>query len=366
MNRHIRILPNIFWITTFVFVLAGCDREEEVPEITQDTSPYALTYPAHVSPPTLPLDNPLTNAKVELGRMLFHEDQLSGDGTMNCASCHNQSTGFSDTARFSIGIRGLPGHRQAMAVTNMAWNSNRFFWDGRAELLRHQSLLPIEDELEMDETLEDVVSKLEADQAYQDQFKRAFGDASITPQRISLAMEQFMLSIVSYGSKYDQYLAGQTSLTESEMRGLDLFFTEYNPFFPEFSGADCAHCHSGINFENDDFMNNGLDIDADMEDDGFMVVTQNPEDRGKFKVTSLRNIELTPPYMHDGRFNTLEEVVQHYNEGIQISTSLDPALAATAETGLMLEEQDVADLVAFLKTLTDPGLAENAEYKSPF
>jgi cytochrome c peroxidase len=361
--------PHPKWILMAVLLagtIASCNRTPDEPEITADSTPYQLVFPAHVTPPILPADNPLTQAKVELGRMLFHETALSGDETMSCATCHLQSAGFSDTARFSIGIQGLPGHRQAMAVSNMAWNSNRFFWDGRAELLRHQSLLPIEDELEMDENLDDVIAKLSVESEYIHQFTRAFGDGNITRERISLTLEQFMLSIVSYGSRYDQHLAGESVLNESELRGLDLFFMEYNPFFPEFSGADCAHCHSGINFENDDFMNNGLDSDAAMQDSGFMVVTGSPQDRARFKVTSLRNIELTPPYMHDGRFATLEEVVDHYNEGIQLSATVDPALAATQETGLLLDEQGRLDLVAFLKCLTDPTLAENPQYKSPF
>src|SRR5690606_2773238 len=151
--------------------------------------------------------------------MLFYEKMLSGDNSQSCGSCHLQAFAFTDTARLSIGIRGLPGKRQAMSVFNMAWHTNDFFWDGRAELLRHQALFPIQDELEMDETLPRVVAKLEASQTYRDQFVRAFGDAGITPERISLALEQFMHSIVSNQSRYDRYLEGTAQLTESEERG---------------------------------------------------------------------------------------------------------------------------------------------------
>lgn len=218
----------------------------------------------------------------------------------------------------------------------------------------------------MDETLDNVVAKLAEVKQYRDQFMRAFGSEEITPLRISLAMEQFMMSIVSNRSKYDRYLAGEIQLTESEERGRRLFFTEYNPFFPDSSGADCAHCHGGFNFENDMYMNNGLNSDAEVRDEGRSKVTGDPGDKGKFKVTSLRNIELTAPYMHDGRFSTLAEVIDHYDHGLKASATLDPALEQTREKGLMLSETDKSDLIAFLRTLTDPHLATNPAYASPF
>jgi cytochrome c peroxidase len=311
-------------------------------------------------------DNALTQQGVQLGRMLFYEKKLSLDNSMSCATCHKQETGFADTNRFSIGVAGLPGGRQAMATFNMAWNNNEFFWDGRAHLLRDQSLMPIEDSLEKAESLENVVAKLKADSRYTDQFIRAFGNSEITEHKISLALEQFMNSITSVDSRYDRFMRGEDTLSASEERGRVLFFTEYNEFFPNQSGADCAHCHSPRNFENNRYMNNGLYNAGQSLDIGREAVTGLPQDRGKMKVTSLRNIELTPPYMHDGRFNTLEEVVEHYNSGIQQSPSLDPALAMTLNTGLMLDAQDKADLVAFLKTLTDESLATNMEYSNPF
>lgn len=201
---------------------------------------------------------------------------------------------------------------------------------------------------------------------YQDQFIRAFGTNEVTSEKMSLAMEQFMLSIVSKDSKYDRYLAGEVTLTASEERGRILFETEYNPFFPEQSGADCAHCHGGANFENDQYMNNGLDTDATITDMGRQKVTQNINDKAKFKVPSLRNVAVTAPYMHDGRFQTLEEVINHYNEGIMESATVDPAILNTKNTGLFLSAQDKEDLINFLKTLTDQTFLNNPEYKSPF
>jgi cytochrome c peroxidase len=174
-----------------------------------------------------------------------------------------------------------------------------------------------------------------------------------------------MHSIVSDNSKYDKYLRGEVTLTASEERGRVLYFAEYNPAFPNLSGADCQHCHGGSNFENDQYMNNGLDTDANMTDEGRKNATEDPMDKGKFKVSSLRNIAVTAPYMHDGRFKTLEEVVDHYNNGIQSSSTLDPALENTQATGLMLDAQDKTDLVNFLKTLTDDTFLNNPDYKKP-
>jgi cytochrome c peroxidase len=338
-----------------------------------DNTPYNLKFVNNTLPvPNLPVDNALTVEKVKLGRMLFYEKALSKDGSMACASCHLQEDGFSDSNQFSEGVDGLFGARQAMAVVNLAWNENGFFWDGRAELLRHQSVLPIQDPLEMNESLENVIAKLNEKElylfqkTYRSQFIRAFEDGAINELNISLALEAFMMSIVSDDSKYDRYLAGTATLTESEERGRVLFFSEYNEFFPETSGADCAHCHSGTNFENDLYMNNGLDAEVDFTDLGRYDVTENDADKAKFKVTSLRNIAVSGPYMHDGRFNTLEEVVNHYNGELNASATLDPALASTMGTGLMLDAGEIADLIAFLHTLTDERYLNNPDYKTPF
>lgn len=353
-------------LTTLVLVACG-DDDGPVGELpVYDDTPYVLFYGSNLPAPQLPADNPLTEQKVLLGRMLFYETMLSKDGSQACASCHLQTDGFSDPNRFSIGVEGLPGKRQAMPIFNMAWHSNQFFWDGRANLLRDQALKPIEDPLEMNETLENVIAKLSDSKMYRDQFVRAFDSEEITEEKMALALEQFMLSIVSYQSKYDRYLAGEVALTESEERGRILFETEYNPFFPEFSGADCAHCHGGKNFENDQYMNNGLDSDADFTDLGREMVTQNAADRAKFKVPSLRNVAITAPYMHDGRFQTLEQVVDHYNQGIRNSSTVDPTVENTRETGLFLTPQDKMDLVNFLHTLTDEVMMSEPAYQSPF
>lgn len=349
-----------------IFIIQSCDKSDGADnEAVYDNTPYELDR-AGFPDPKIPEDNPLTLAGVALGRMLFYEKDMSKDGSLSCAGCHKQEDAFDDIRKFSEGVRGLEGKRQAMAIFNMAWNDNEFFWDGRAHLLRDQALMPIQDELEMDETLENVVAKLSGSKIYRDQFIKAFGSDVIDEEKIALALEQFMHSIVSNNSKYDQFLAGTTTLSDSEERGRTLFFAEYNPFFPETSGADCAHCHSGINFENDNYMNNGLDNESSFTDLGRYNATNIDSDKAKFKVASLRNIELTYPYMHDGRFETLEEVIEHYNSGIKNSSTIDPAIANTKETGLMLTTEDKADLVAFLKTLTDETLQTNPAYSNPF
>jgi cytochrome c peroxidase len=348
----------------------SCKKKNPVEPISEETAVYDatlynFTYSSTLSKPNLPNDNQLTNAKVELGRKLFYDKQLSGNNSMACAGCHNQNNGFSDSARFSTGIAGLKGGRQAMPIFNLAWHSNQFFWDGRANLLRDQALLPIQDILEMNEKLPNVVSKLKASPIYPNMFIRAFGTGEVNSLNISYALEAFMMTIISDDSKYDKFLRGETSLSASEERGRVLFFAEYNPSFPNITGGDCAHCHGGGNFENDRYMNNGLNEEGNITDEGRKNATQMQSDKGKFKVPSLRNIAVTGPYMHDGRFATLEQVIDHYNEGIKTSNSLDPALANTQSTGLMLDAQEKTDLVNFLKTLTDPTFLSNSKYSKP-
>ncbi|MFK7756593.1 MAG: cytochrome-c peroxidase [Flavobacteriales bacterium] len=349
--------------------LYSCKKDEpdetSTAVVNLDQTEYELDLGAF-PPPITPQGFQLTEAKVALGRMLFYEPRLSSLNNQSCASCHKQEDAFTDLMQFSVGSEGDVGDIQAMAIINLAWNSNGFFWDGRSPNLAHQALEPIQNPVEMAETHANVISKLNEDQDYKDQFIRAFGDGEITPERMGKAMEQFMMTLVSNNSKYDKYLAGEVQLTPSEARGRDLFFTEYNEFFPESSGADCAHCHGNFNFENDLYMNNGLDEEADFTHLGRYNVTGLEQDKARFKVTTLRNIELTPPYMHDGRFQTLEEVVDHYNDGIQVSPSLDQALLATTSTGLMLTDQDKVDLVNFLKTLTDEDFITNPEFANPF
>lgn len=362
-NKYIPIILSF----SLMLIFSNCKKDPDDP--TEEVVVYDATlYEFNTGKFPMPdfHGNAPTKEGVALGRMLFYEKMLSKDGSQACASCHLQSHGFTDTAQFSIGVEGKRGGRQAMSVFNTAWHTNEFFWDGRAHLLRDQSLKPIQDPLEMNETLENVVSKLSGSKMYRDQFFRAFNSEEVTPEKMSLAMEQFMNTIISNQSKYDKYLAGKATLTESEERGRRLFFLEFNEFIPQESGADCAHCHSGFNFSNSFYANNGLDAEGEFKDNGREKTTKNPADRAKFKIPSLRNIAMTAPYMHDGRFKTLEEVIDHYNNGVKESSTVDPAIRPTINTGLRLSAQDKADLVAFLHTLTDNTIATDERFSDPF
>jgi len=351
-------------LTAVVLLSVACSDETTTPEepVAYDPTPYQLDLKGLPPPPGgVPADNPLTVEGVKLGDMLFNEKMLSKDGSQSCASCHLQEHAFSDPRRFSIGVEGLPGTRQAMAVFNMLWRrpgpQGGFFWDGRAELLRHQALMPIQDPLEMNETLENVVSKLQASKTYRDQFVRAFNTDTVNVQLIGRALEQFMNTLVSGNTKFDKVQRGEAMFTPSEQRGRDLFFREVDPNLG-IRGAECFHCHGGPNFSNNQFMNNGLDSDAEFTDLGRYNVTQRPPDRARFISPSLRNIAATAPYMHDGRFTTLEEVVDHYNTGVKRSATVELPLMQfnLRPGGLGLTDQDKQDLVAFLKTLSDPDM----------
>jgi cytochrome c peroxidase len=235
-----------------------------------------------------------------------------------------------------------------MPLFNLAWASS-YTWDGRRSRVRDQVLSPIQDAKEMHQALPQALRKLAADATYPAQFARAFGSKGVTAERLGLAVEQYLLTIISADSKFDRALRQEATFTDEEKQGLFLFITEYNPARDQ-HGADCFHCHGGNLFTDYQFKNNGV---YDAYDWGRSLVTNRAVDRGKFKTPSLRNVELTGPYMHDGQFKTLEEVVEHYNSGVHRSDTLDPNLAKHPDNGLQLSTADKKALVAFLKTLTD-------------
>jgi len=310
-------------------------------------TPYRFTMSSYFPIPPLPRDNPLIEERIALGQKLFHDTALSRDGTLSCASCHLNENAFTDPRRFSIGVEGRTGTRNGMPLFNLAWKTS-FFWDGRASSLREQALKPIQDHLEMDETLENVVAKLE--KTAKADFARAFDSNAITPERIGLALECFLLTLTSFDSKFDRSMQGKAQLTDEEKRGFELFMTEYEPRMGQ-KGADCFHCHGGPLFSDHQFHNNGLSpIETDT---GRERVTQDERDLYKFSTPSLRNIALTAPYMHDGRFETLEEVIEHYDHNLRRGPTLDPNLAKHPSTGIRLSSEDKKALIAFLKTLTD-------------
>jgi len=316
-------------------------------DLPEKFTPYRFTMSRAFPMPDLPRDNPLIEERVSLGEKLFHEKALSRDGTISCATCHQADAAFTDRLPVSNGIGGRKGDRNAMPLFNLAWK-HEFFWDGRAKSLREQVLMPIQDHREMDESLERIREKLTASPEYEPLFRAAFRSPGITAEKISLALEQFLLTLSARDSRFDRAMAGKAVLTESEKRGFELFMTEFEPRTGQY-GADCFHCHGGALFSDHQFHNNGLDG----SDRGRAKITNSPSDEHKFSTPSLRNVALTAPYMHDGRFATLEEVVEHYSSGVHRSETLDPNLAKHPEKGLNLSATDKAALVAFLKTLTE-------------
>lgn len=361
MNNQIKFLLSTLIIMSLVIV--SCSEEEPTsPKDEFETTPYTLVMPSNMPAPILPQDNLLTYEGIALGKALFFEKMMSKDGTVSCSSCHNQSNAFTDNdKKFSEGIEGKVGDRNSMPIFNMFYHTKGFFWDGRAKLLRDQSLDPIENPLEMGETLENVVNKLQADSKYRNLFYKAFGDSTVSSLKMSLVMEQFMLTFVSGNSKFDKVERGESQFTDSEMRGKELFFTEFETS-GDARGADCFHCHANADFSNHEFMNNGLDSESDFKDNGRAKFTNKPTDNAKFKTPSLRNIAVSGPYMHDGRFATLTEVIEHYNSGIKESATLDVNIHGIKD-GMNLTEQEKQDLIAFLNTLTDEVYLNNQEYK---
>ncbi len=343
-------LPGAFRLRQFLAPSAP-DRPLPSPVLPIDWpdkfTPWRFTMSASFPLPSLPGDNPLIAERIALGEKLFHDPVLSRDGTVSCASCHQSAAAFTDGRIVSAGIDGRPGNRNAMALINLAWKPH-FFWDGRAETLRQQVLQPITDPREMDSSLAEACAKLAEAPPYRAAYQAAFRSAAITPENTALALEQYLLSLTEHDARLDRALHGRANLTEEEQRGFELFMTESDARTGQ-RGADCFHCHGGPLFTDHQFHNNGLLTD----DPGRAQVTGEAADAGKFVTPTLRNIALTAPYMHDGRFGTLEEVMAHYSTGIHRSATLDPNLAKHPAPGLKLTPEDQQALIAFLKTLTD-------------
>lgn len=321
-----------------------------------------------------PNNNPVTDEGATLGRVLFYDKALSANNTVSCASCHIQERGFADENALSIGFEGGLTGRNSMGLANARYYDNgRFFWDERANTLEDQVLLPIQDQIEMGLTLNELVSKIQDQDYYQPLFTDAFGNGDITTNRISLALSQFVRSMVSYESPYDIGLVAANgdedddfeNFTELENLGKDLFFS---------NRTQCSNCHETATFSGDQARNNGLD--AVLIDLGVGGVTGNNNDQGEFKVNSLRNIAMTAPYMHDGRFETLREVVEFYNNGIQNNPGLDNRLrdGGGGRGGnnngnvrrMNLNTQEIDAIVSFLNTLTDESFLEDTKFSDPF
>lgn len=325
-----------------------------------------------------PEENHITDLSATLGRVLFYDKNLSANNTISCASCHEQSTAFSDTRKFSIGLNGEETRRNSMTLINSRfYEDGSFFWDERATTLEEQVLLPIQDHIEMGMTLGALESKLEELDYYNILFEKAFDSSEVTSDRIAKALSQFIRSIISVNSKFDEGFAVAgfpddeeempdfPNFTKQENIGMDIFYRGRK-------GATCLYCHGNPQHVNDEAKNNGLDLNY--TDNGKGEITGLPSDNGLFKVPSLRNIALTAPYMHDGRFETLMDVVNHYSDNVQehpnlhfrLKTLDDGAIGEAEVLRLGLTPLEKEALVAFLNTLTDTTILSDEKYSDPF
>jgi cytochrome c peroxidase len=359
---------------------AACKRDE--PDVTPEPAPvgtpYTLQIPANLPPMSIPADNPMTVEGVTLGRFLFYEERLSGNNTQSCGSCHSPAFAFTDSSRaVSTGIDGIAGARSAMALINLGYSAS-FFWDGRSPSLEAQALDPVTNPIEMHETWPNAVSKLQADPAYVALFNAAFGSTAIDSAKVARAIAQFERTMISGNSKYDKVVRGEAAFTPDEAAGLTLFQAEGGPIGQQIflpgggfvvgqGGADCFHCHTdaaGL-FTDEQFRNNAVQAEP-YTDVGRGAITNDPSDIGRFKVPTLRNIMLTAPYMHDGRFATIEEVIDHYNDGGHPGFTVDPFMKFTdPDQTLELTAQKRAQLIAFLNALTDMDFVNNPAFADP-
>ena len=328
------------------------------PQVYEPDLPYWLAANVEV-----PDDNPLTVAGVELGRYLFYDPILSSDSTLSCASCHKQELAFTDGKAKSIGVLGEAGIRNSMSLANVGLYSNGLFWDGRVETLEEQALLPVEDHLELNTSWELVEEKLRKHEVYPVMFRAAFGinnTKDISRDLAVKAIAQFERTLISGKSRYDRIKwLNEDFFTDEESMGIFLFEVE-----PLDEHPGCAHCHPIELFTDNDYKNNGLDDVSSLEDFpdiGRGAVTARLSDYGKFRVPTLRNIALTAPYMHDGRFETLEEVIDNYQLGGHGVENEDPNLLA-----FTLNDEEKTALLALLNALTDTSFVNNPAFSNPF
>ena len=378
--------PGRTWLALSALVLAACGAGTSVVEQTGSTAAWSWSLPAFFPTPRVPGDNAMTAAKVELGRYLFHERRLSGNGTQACSSCHQQSKAFTDGLAVSTGSTGVAHPRNAQSLANVAYNPTLTWANPALVSLEKQMEVPLfgTDPVEMgvnDRNSPEILARLAAVPDYRERFHSVWPDQAdpVNWGNIIHAIAAFQRTILSGSSRYDRYLAGAGSLSPEENRGMALFFGET---------AECFHCHNSFNFNDQivhaasravelPFHNTGLYNIAGTgafpePNRGVYELTQNPADMGRFRAPSLRNVEVTGPYMHDGSITTLEEVLEFYAAGGRNITSGPYAGDGRANphkndfiNQISLSAQDRADLVAFLKSLTDTDLLTNPAYADP-
>lgn len=346
-----KIFLSPIFLFFFVLGIPACKEKKTEPE-----APIEFVKPAHF--PQLvyknEVNNPVTKAGFELGRALFYEPKLSKDNSISCGFCHQQSAAFTQHGHpVSHGLNDQLGHRNSPPIQNLAW-SPFFMWDGGIFDLDFFSIAPITNPIEMGEEIPAVIEKLKKDPKYPLRFQKAFGSSEITSTKLYMALSQFMLMCVSANSRYDKWKLAKGSLSTEELEGLQVFKN------------NCSNCHSGELFTNNGFFNNGIGQGRLKQDRGRYEATLNSADMRKFKVPSLRNLSYTAPYMHDGRFLTLEAVLDHYTSGVKMSETLDESLLKNGVPGIPLTSIEKQKIILFLKTLDDKefisryDLSENA------
>lgn len=356
-----KLINSIWFVFVLSFVFISCEDDGIDNYTRYSPTPLPLEIPKifsiNIIDPVIPINNPQTLEGVALGRKLFFDPILSADNSQACADCHSPANAFTDSDRFSEGIDGVTGSRNSMPLFNLAWNyDEQFFWDGRSFSLEKQAFIPVTDPIEMHSDWKINANKLQNHKEYPDLFEKAFGISKIDSTYVTKAIAQFERTLISANSRFDKHLLGELTLTAPELNGFNIFMDE--------TKGDCFHCHGNANnplWTDNDFHNNGLD--ALIIDLGLGAFTGNPADNGKFKSPSLRNLPFTAPYMHDGRFATIEEVINHYSEGLQNSTTIDPLMKSINNGGVQLSDLDKIDLKAFLLSLSDSEFINNPNFQ---
>ena len=336
--------------------LWSCDKTGGENPVVEETKAL-FEVPENFERPVYDLESkPVTEKGFQLGRKLFYDGRLSRDGTISCAECHSQPYAFTHHGHIvSHGIDNRVGTRNAPPIQNTAWMTS-FFWDGGVFDLDLFSPAPITNPLEMDETMTNVIDKVAADSTYRRMFKEAYGTEEVNSSRFLRALSQFMNALVSANSRYDKYVRNEPGgeLNADELEGLRLFEQK------------CSSCHSGFLFSDQSFRNNGLEPFRTDPDLGRATVTEQENDKYKFKVPSLRNVRFTAPYMHDGRFSSLEQVLDHYAGGVMDTQTLDPLLKGSDGTlGIPVTKTEKAQIISFLKTLSDEEFIRDSRFSAP-
>lgn len=351
MREIVTILLISFIIISVSIVSAGKNNDAVISAGYKDTSIRFIIPPGFPKPEVdIFANNPITEAGFQLGRRLFYDGNLSKDGNLACASCHQQYAAFCTSDHdFSHGVNNTFTTRNSPALFNIAWIRN-LHWDGGINQIEVQPLAPITSVNEMAENIDSVLAKLKKDTSYVRMFKEAFGTRLINSQRMLKALAQFVGSLVSYNSKYDKVKRGEDTFESYELNGYNVFKSK------------CAGCHTEPLFTDNSFRNNGLAVNNYLCDVGRMKITNESKDSLKFKVPSLRNIARTQPYMHDGRFYTLDQVIEHYRSGIKPGPTLDTLL----KNKIAMTDVEQRDLKYFLRTLTDTSFLKNPRFSQPY